>query len=221
MTHNLASSETTLTRYKLHGPEHLLDIDYLELLLKRTVRKDPRSLARNLLAQFGGIAETLNASRSTLRKARVSNSTIDDLLLLQALPERVLRGAIDNRQILSTQREVLEYCRAAMAFKAIENSRILFLSSKHHLIADELQHTGTINHVVIYPRQVMLRALELNAKAILLVHNHPSGDPTPSRSDIDMTLVLKSAGALLNIDVVDHLIVGKEGYSSMRELRLL
>ncbi len=144
-----------------------------------------------------------------------------ELKLVEAVAKRSARSTVMEREVLGSWNKVIEYCTAAMAYETREQFRILFLDKKNKLIADEVQQTGTVDHTPVYPREVVKRALELSATAIILVHNHPSGDPTPSRADIDMTKQLVNAAKALNITVHDHVIVGKHGHASFRGLGLI
>ena len=144
-----------------------------------------------------------------------------DLKVVAAAAKRMARGEIKGREVLSSWEQVLDYCRAAMAFEEREQFRILFLDKKNALIADEVQQTGTVDHTPVYPREVIRRALELSSTAIILVHNHPSGDPTPSRADIEMTKTIVETGRPLGIAVHDHIIIGKKGFASMKGLKLI
>ena len=146
---------------------------------------------------------------------------VTELKLIRAAALRLAKGEIVNRPVLGTWQSILDYCRAAMAFEDIEQFRILFLDKKNQLIADEVQQQGTVDHTPVYTREVMKRALELAASAIILVHNHPSGDPTPSLADIDMTKKIIQAGEKLNILVHDHIIIGRKGHVSFRSLTLI
>ena len=151
----------------------------------------------------------------------VGPGVVQDLKIIHASIQRYARGRVARKQLLSSWSEVLDYCRASMAFSDREQFRILFLDKKNALIADELQQTGTVDHTPVYPREIVKRALELSASAIILVHNHPSGDPTPSRADIQMTRQIIDIAAPLGITVHDHIIVGRQGYASFQALRLL
>jgi DNA repair protein RadC len=141
--------------------------------------------------------------------------------VVEASAHRLARGQVQNRTVLSSWSSVLDYCRTAMAFADKEQLRVLFLDKRNRLIADELQQEGTVDHTPVYPREVVKRALELSATAVILVHNHPSGDPTPSQADIQMTLEIVNVARPLGIAVHDHLIVGKEGHASLKGLRLI
>ena len=141
--------------------------------------------------------------------------------MVEAAAQRLARGEVRQRHVLSSWTAVLDYCRAAMAFADKEQFRILFLDKRNQLIADEVQQTGTVDHTPVYPREVVKRALELSATAVILVHNHPSGDPTPSRADIDMTKEIATVAKPLGIAVHDHIIVGKDGHASLRGLGVM
>jgi DNA repair protein RadC len=151
----------------------------------------------------------------------VGDAVITELKLVRAAALRLMRGELLERPVLSSWSEVLHYCRAAMGFESREQFRILFLDKKNHLIADEVQQEGTVDHTPVYPREVVKRALELSATAIILVHNHPSGDPTPSRADIQMTKSIQDIAKPLGISVHDHIIVGKDGHASFKGLKLI
>ncbi len=151
----------------------------------------------------------------------IGETVVTELKLVKAAAERLTRGAVRNRPVLSSWTAVLDYCRASMAFADREQFRILFLDKKNTLIADELQQTGTVDHTPVYPREVVRRALELSATALILVHNHPSGDPTPSRADVAMTRTIAEAARPLGIAVHDHLVVGRDGHASLKGLGLI
>ena len=151
----------------------------------------------------------------------VSDGVAGDLKIIEAALQRMAKGAVAKRMVLSSWSSVIDYCRMAMAFAEREQFRILFLDKKNALIADEVQQTGTVDHTPVYPREVMRRALELSASAIILVHNHPSGDPTPSGADTRMTRELIDIAKPLGIAVHDHIIVGRDGHASFRSLGLI
>jgi len=209
-------------RFKAFGPDTLSDTEHLALLLARLGRKkDPATLAARLISVFGSFAETIAAPESLLKMQGISRQLASDLKLVLAVPPRVLRKQIVGRTVLSRWDQVIDYCRASMAFEPREQFRILFLDKKNQLIADEVQQTGTVDHVPVYPREVVRRTLELSSSAIILVHNHPSGDPTPSRADIDMTRTIVEVARPLGILVHDHVIVGRNGHASMKGLALI
>ena len=210
-------------RFKSGGPEALPDYELLELVLFRAIpRRDTKELAKRLIAQFGSFAEVINAPESRLAEVKeVGEAVITELKIVRAAALRLMRGEIMQRPALSSWNQVVDYCRAAMGFESREQFRILFLDKRNQLIADEVQQEGTVDHTPVYVREVVKRALELSATAIILVHNHPSGDPTPSRADIEMTKQIIEAAKPLGVTVHDHIIVGREGHVSLRGLRLM
>ncbi|MEQ8307526.1 MAG: DNA repair protein RadC [Hoeflea sp.] len=210
-------------RFREGGDRALADYELLELLLFRLIpRRDTKPIAKALLARFGSLPEVLGAPVHLLTEVTgVGESVATDLKLVAAIAHRMLKGELKGRQVLGSWSSVIEYCRAAMAFEAREQFRILFLDKKNALIADEIQQTGTVDHTPVYPREVVKRALELSATAIILVHNHPSGDPTPSRADIEMTKLIIDTARPLGITVHDHIIIGKDGHASLKGLKLI
>jgi DNA repair protein RadC len=192
------------------------------LLFRALPRRDVKPLAKALLERFGSFAEAVSASQARLAEVKgLGDAAITELKIVQAAASRLLRGAVKKRPVLSSWSTVLDYCRTAQAFADREQFRVLFLDKRNQLIADELQQIGTVDHTPVYPREVVKRALELSATAIILVHNHPSGDPTPSRADIQMTQQIIAVAQPLGIDVHDHIIVGKEGHASLKGLKLI
>jgi DNA repair protein RadC len=210
-------------RFTSGGPEALPDYELLELVLFGAIpRRDTKELAKRLLERFGSFAEVINAPPERLREIKgVGDAAVTQLKLVRAAALRLMRDSIMQRPVLGSWASVLEYCRAAMGFEAREQFRILFLDKKNRLVADEVQQQGTVDHTPVYIREVVKRALELSASAIILVHNHPSGDPTPSRADIDMTRQIIDAAKPLGIAVHDHIIVGRQGHASLKGLRLM
>jgi DNA repair protein RadC len=210
-------------RFVASGPEALPDYELLELVLFSAIpRRDTKPTAKRLLARFGSFAEVVNAPPERLREVKgVGDAAILQLKLLRAGALRLMQGGIMQRPVLASWTAVLEYCRAAMGFEAREQFRILFLDKKNRLIADEVQQEGTVDHTPVYVREVVKRALEHSASAIILVHNHPSGDPTPSRADIDMTRQIVEAARPLGVVIHDHIIVGKQGHASFKGLKLM
>jgi len=210
-------------RFREAGAEALSDYELLELLLFRALpRRDVKPLAKTLLAKFGSFAEVIAAPEARLAEVKgLGGAGITELKVAQAAASRLLRGAITKRPVLSSWSSVLDYCRTAQGFADREQFRVLFLDKRNQLIADEVQQTGTVDHTPVYPREVVKRALELSASAIILVHNHPSGDPTPSTADIQMTQAIIAVAQPLGISVHDHLIVGKDGHASLKGLRLI
>ena len=222
--HYVGHRERLRARFMEAGADALPDYELLELLLARTIpRRDTKPLAKELLAQFGSFADVLAASPERLRavKGLGGGQAIIDLKLVHAAGVRMLRRQVLNRPALTSWSALLDYCTAAMACSETEQFRILFLDRKNNLIADEVQQQGTVDHAPVYVREVLKRALELSASAIILVHNHPSGDPTPSRADIEITRKIVEAADKLSIAVHDHLIIGRGGHASFRGLKLL
>ncbi|HEY0439426.1 MAG TPA: DNA repair protein RadC [Xanthobacteraceae bacterium] len=211
------------TRFREVGADALADYELLELVLFRAVpRGDMKPLAKTLLKTFGSFAEVISAAPARLAEvAGVGDAVVTELKIVQAAAQRLARGEVRKRPVLSSWSAVLDYCRAAMAFADKEQFRILFLDKRNQLIADEVQQVGTVDHTPVYPREVVKRALELSATAVILVHNHPSGDPTPSQADIQMTQSIIEVALPLGIAVHDHIIVGKEGHASFKGLRLI
>ncbi|HVI29003.1 RadC family protein [Hansschlegelia sp.] len=221
--HYLGHRERLRTRFLEGESDALPDYELLELILFRTLpRGDVKPLAKALLATFGSFAEVLAAPVERLVEIKgVKEATATDFKVVEAAARRFAKGAITKRPVLASWSAVVDYCRTAMAFDDRERFRILFLDKKNGLIADEVQQTGTVDHTPVYPREVMRRALELRATALILVHNHPSGDPTPSRADIEMTRTLVEVARPLGIEIHDHVIVGREGHASFRGLKLI
>lgn len=210
-------------RFREAGAQALADYELLELLLFRAVpRRDVKPLAKALVDRFGSFAEVIAAPPALLAEMPgVKQAIITELKLVEAAAQRLAKGQVKSRPALSSWSAVLDYCRTAMAFQDREQVRVLFLDKRNQLITDEVLHTGTVDHAPVYPREVVKRALELSATAIILAHNHPSGDPTPSRADIDMTRKIIDVAKPLGIEVHDHIIVGKEGHASLRGLKLI
>jgi DNA repair protein RadC len=210
-------------RFAEVGEQPLPDYELLELVLFRSIpQRDVKPIAKALIQRFGSFAEVLGARQERLVEVEgVGEATALDLKIVEAAARRLARGAIRERPVLGSWKDVLEYCRTSMAFADREQFRILFLDKRNFLIADEVQSSGTVDHTPVYPREVMRRALELSASALILVHNHPSGDPTPSSADIRMTNELASVAKPLGITLHDHIIVGRNGHASFRGLNLL
>lgn len=210
-------------RFREAGGNALSDYEMLELLLFRAMpRRDVKPLAKQLIAKFGSFAEAISASPARLSEVKgIGEAVITELKIVQAAASRFAKGALPKRTILSSWSSVLDYCRTAMAFADKEHLRVLFLDKRNQLIADEVQQTGTVDHTPVYPRELVKRALELSASAIIIVHNHPSGDPTPSEADIQMTHHIIEVAKPFGIALHDHIIVGKEGHASFKGLRLL
>ncbi len=210
-------------RFRESGEAAFADYELLELLLFRSLHQgDTKHIAKALLARFGSLPQVLGAPTALLKEVKgVKDEVALDLKIVAAVSRRMLRAEVMNREVLSSWNQVLDYCQAAMAFEEREQFRILFLDRKNVLIADEVQQTGTVDHTPVYPREVIRRALELSSTAIILVHNHPSGDPSPSRADIEMTRTIVETAKPLGISVHDHIIIGRKGVASMKGLRLI
>jgi DNA repair protein RadC len=192
------------------------------LLFRAIPRRDVKPLAKALITTFGSFAEVIAASPERLAKVDgLGQAAVTDLKIVHAAANRLLRGHVRGRQVLSSWQAVLDYCKAAMAFADREQFRILFLDKRNQLVADEVQQEGTVDHTPVYPREVVKRALELSSTALILVHNHPSGDPTPSRADIQMTEQIIEAARPLGIAVHDHIVIGRDGHASMKALKLI
>ena len=216
--HFLGHRDRLKDRFVNGGPDAMPDYELLEMVLFRAIRRaDTKLLAKQLLARFGTFAEVLSAEPERLMEVKgVGEAVATELKIVHVAAIRLMKGQVINRPVLATWNALLDYIRAAMAFNDIEQFRILFLDKKNQLIADEVQQEGTVDHTPVYPREVIKRALELAASAIVAVHNHPSGDPTPSMADIDMTKKVVDAGQRLGVAVHDHVIVGRKGHFSFR-----
>lgn len=210
-------------RFKNGGDQALADYELLEILLFRSIpRRDTKPLAKDLLRRFGSIGAILGASPKLLQEVSgVSENLATDLKVVAAISQPSLKAEIQNRQLLSSWSAVIDYCHSVMAHEDREQFRILFLDKRNMLIADEVQGVGTVDHTPVYPREIVRRALELASTAIILVHNHPSGDPSPSRADIDMTRLIVDIAKPMGIVVHDHVIIGKNGHASFRGLKLI
>lgn len=194
------------------------DYELLELLLTLALpRRDVKPLAKSLIDQFGSFADVIAADKKLLSATPgISDATLTALKLVQAAALRFSRQQISNTHVISSWEKLIDYLQAAMGREKVEQLRLLFLDNKNRLIADEVQQQGTVNHTPLYPREVMKRALELHASALIIVHNHPSGDPTPSKDDIQMTYDLRDAAEKLGIVLHDHIVIGKGDYTSFK-----
>ncbi len=210
-------------RFKAGGDDAIPDYELTELILFRVFpRGDTKPLAKKLVAKFGSFADVVNAAPERLAEVEgIGDRAVEEIKLIRAAALRLMRGDIMGRKLLGSWNQVIDYCKAAQGFDTRETFRILFLDKKNQLIADEVQGEGTVDHTPVYVREVVKRALELAASAIILVHNHPSGDPTPSRADVDMTKLIVEAAKPLGITVHDHIIVGRHGHVSFRSQKLM
>ncbi len=211
------------TRFLTSGADSLADHELIELLLFAALpRRDTKAIAHDLLSRFKTFAALLSASPADLMKTSgLGEAGATALKAAQATALRLMRSEILKRPVISSWQQVIDYCTASMAEERIEQFRIIFLDRQNQLIADEIQQKGTIDHTPVYPREVIRRALEIGATAIVLVHNHPTGDPKPSRADIDMTRAISQAAAPLGISIHDHLVIGRKGHYSFKASGLL
>jgi DNA repair protein RadC len=210
-------------RFRAAGADAIADYELIEMILFRVFpRGDTKPIAKRLMARFGSFADVINAPAERLMEVEgVGARAVDELKLVKAAALRLMQGEIKGRPVLGTWNTVLAYCRAAQGFDDRECFRILFLDKKNQLIADEVQQEGTVDHTPVYVREVVKRALELASTALILVHNHPSGDPTPSRADVEMTRAIVTAAKPLGVTIHDHIIVGRSGHASLRALKLM
>ncbi|WP_282603533.1 DNA repair protein RadC [Paracoccus sp. PARArs4] len=210
-------------RFMQGGAQAMPDYELLELVLFRAIpRQDVKPLARRLIETFGDFNRVLSAPPARLVAIDgVGPAVVTELKIVEAAAQRLARAKVINRPVLSSWETLLDYCHTAMAHREIEQFRVLYLDRKNVLIADEEQARGTVDHVPVYPREIIRRALELNASALILVHNHPSGDPTPSDQDITMTARIAQAADSMGITIHDHLIIGKSRELSFRSEGLL
>lgn len=210
-------------RFMQGGAGAMPDYELLELILFRAVpRQDMKPVARRLLDRFGDFNRVLSAEPTQLAQVEgVGLAVVTELKIVEAAAQRLARSRVINRPVLTSWDALLDYCHTTMAHGAVEQFRVLYLDRKNVLIADDEQARGTVDHVPVYPREIVRRALDLNASAMILVHNHPSGDPTPSAADIDMTRQIVAAAGTMGITVHDHLIIGKSRELSFRSSGLL
>ncbi len=221
--HYLGHRERLRQRFRKGGAEALADYELLELILFRAMpRRDVKTLAKALLVRFGSFAEVVAARPERLAEIEgLGEAAIVEIRIIEVAARRLAKSAIEKRPSMSSFAAVVDYCRTAMAFLDREEFRILFLDKKNVLIADEVQGVGTVDHAPVYTREIMRRALELSASALILVHNHPSGDPEPSTEDIYLTHQIIAAAKPLKIVVHDHLVIGRHGHASLKGLRLI
>ena len=224
LPHHVGHRERLRERLRQGGEDALPDYELLELVLFAAIpRQDVKPLAKRILAHFdGNIAEVFSAPRERLKEVEgVGDAVIDQLKIVRAAATRLALREVNRAVTLSSWRALVDYCTAQMAREANEQFRVLFLDRKNKLLKDEVQGRGTVDHTPVYPREVVKRALELGASAIILAHNHPSGDPTPSSSDVEMTKQVVEAARTLDIAVHDHLIIGRNGHASLKQLGLM
>ena len=215
--------ERLRNRLREAGPEALADYELLELVLFRAIpRRDVKPLAKALIARFGSFAEAIAAPAQRLAEVEgMTAGAAGEFAVVAASAKRFAKGAAKKRLPIGSWSEVIDYCRTAMAFAEREEFRVLFLDKKNGLIADETLGIGTIDQAPVFPREIVRRALEFAATAVILIHNHPSGDPEPSTQDVKMTLDIIAVAAPLGVTVHDHIVIGRHGHASLRGLRLI
>lgn len=221
--HYIGHRDRLRARFSESGPGALADYELLELYLFRSIpRRDVKPIAKDLIARFGSFADVVSAPPALLCEVKgISEKTALDMKILQAGALKLGKETVLNRPVLSSWTALLDYCRSAMQFETKEQFRVLFLDRKNKLIADEVLGQGTVDRAPVYPREVLKRALELGSTAIILAHNHPSGDPTPSQSDIAMTNQIITAAKAVDIGIHDHLIIGRKNIASFKSLGLM
>ncbi|MGJ3232213.1 MAG: RadC family protein [Oceanicaulis sp.] len=211
------------SRFAEAGGEALADYELLELALFRSIpRRDVKPLAKALIARFGDLGRVCAASLDQLAAVQgVSEKTALDIRLIHAMAVRIAREQVTGRTVISSWSALLDYLRAALQHASTEEFRVLYLDKKNRLVSDEFAARGTVDHAPVYPREIVKKAIALDASALILVHNHPSGDPTPSQADIEMTRRIKEAAKPFDIVVHDHIVVGRERTASFKALGLL
>jgi DNA repair protein RadC len=221
--HYLGHRERLRSRLREAGAPALADYELLELVLFRAIpQRDVKPLAKRLIDRFGSFAEAIAAEPQRLAEIKgMGPAAITEFKIVEAAAQRFAKGEARKRLPMGSWSEVVDYCRTSMAFESREIFRILFLDKKNGLIADEIQGSGTVDHTPVYPREVIRRALELSATAIVLVHNHPSGDPSPSTQDVKMTMDIIAIAKSLGVAVHDHIIIGRDGHASLKGMRLI
>lgn len=230
--HHAGHRERLRDRARTAGLASLPDYELLELFLFRSQPQgDVKPIAKALLARFGSLAAVLAASVEDLTTVRAEDSrgrskgvgveTALDLAALHEVARRLAKEEANKRTVISSWTALLAYVRLALQHEPREQFRVLYLDNRNQLILDEIQNRGTVDHAPVYPREVVRRALEVAAKSMIIVHNHPSGDPTPSRADIDMTRQVIDAARALDLTVHDHLVVGRDGVASFKQLGLM
>jgi DNA repair protein RadC len=222
MLHYHGHRQRLRQRFQEGGAEALPDYELLELVLFQAIpRADVKPLAKQLLARFGGFAAVMNADLSALIQAGLTENTATALKVIEAAARRLAKTELIDRPVISSWDRLVDYCRVNLAHLPRERLHVLFLDRKNAVIAGETQGVGTVDHAPIYPREVARRALELNASAVVLVHNHPSGDPAPSAADIEATRKVAEALKAIGVTLHDHLIVGRTGHASLRSAGLM
>lgn len=210
-------------RFSRGGPDALADYELLELLLFQALpRRDVKPLAKRLIERFEGFSQTIGADPDRIKEVKgAGDSVVEVLKTVEAAMHRALRERVMREDVIANWQDVLNYCKGSMQDRTTEQFRILFLDKRNVVIADEIQQEGTVDHTPVYPREVVRRALELRASAIVMVHNHPSGDPEPSSLDMETTRLVIEAGKTVGIDVHDHVVIGHSGHRSFKSMGLL
>lgn len=223
MPHYTGHRQRLRERFVNGGEAALQDYELLELLLFMAIpRRDVKPLAKSLLEHFASLPELMSATHHELSKIEgISENTATVIKTVSAIAQRTMKQEIMQKPILNNWTRLIDYCHATMAHEKKEHFRILFLNKKNELIADEIQGSGTVDHTPAYPREIMKRSLELGATALILMHNHPSGDPKPSRADIDMTNAIIEAARPFEIAIHDHIVIARKGYTSFRNEGLI
>ncbi|WP_343868912.1 RadC family protein [Caenispirillum bisanense] len=221
--HHAGHRDRLRERFLRGGTDAVQDYELLELLLFSAIpRRDVKPIAKALLKQFGSVAGVVTARPEQLMQVDgIKEASATALKAAEAVAVRMLRDQVMNRPVITSWDALIDYCTASMAYRDIEQFRILFLDRRNCLIADEIQQRGTVDHTPVYPREVVKRALELQASALIMVHNHPSGDPTPSAADIEMTRRVRDAAQPLGVILHDHVIVGRGRHTSMKSQGLI
>lgn len=221
--HYLGHRERARQRFAAVGAEAMADYELLELVLQLAIpRRDTKALAKDLMARFGSFSGVFGASLDDLAAIKgMGQTTATSLKIIQAAAQRFAKERVGrDAPILGSWSQLIDYCHATMAHNTVEEMRVLYLDKKNRLIADEVMQRGTIDHTPVYPRELLKRALQLSATALILVHNHPSGDPTPSSADVHMTRQIEDIAKPLGISVHDHLIIGRSGHASLKAMKL-
>jgi DNA repair protein RadC len=221
--HYLGHRQRLRERFLQASGEQLPDYELLELILfAAKPRGDVKPLAKRLLKIFGSFDKVLYATDAELRKVdEVGDAVVSALKTVRVASQRLLKSEISDRPVIQSWTALMDYCRLSMAKEPVEQFRVLFLNHRHVLIADEVMQQGTVNHTPVYPREIVKRALELSSSALILLHNHPSGDPSPSKADIDMTRKIMEAAATVNITIHDHVIIAESGHYSFKSFGLI
>jgi len=221
--HFLGHRERLREKFLEQGPDALADYEIIELLLTLArPRIDCKPIAKALLKQFGTLPALMAANPDTLRSVDgVGDSTVVALKLVQAAAQRMLKREVLDKPVLDSWNKVLDYCHSVMAHQREEQLRLFFLDGRNSLVADEMQSKGTVNHTPLYVREVVKRALELGASALIMAHNHPTGDPSPSRDDIALTREVRNALKAVGVSLHDHVIIGRKGHVSLRSMNVI